>query len=216
MVRKNILVLGDSHMRVFKHWLWRFMRPFWHFSVHYVPGATISGIENIHSASGARLHFNNVLAIKNFTHIFVCLGEVDIGYALWIRAKQKKTTPDILLEELVQNYNFFLQELCNYAPVTLISAPYQTVVDWEPHKSDVSNLRKKVAIPIVERNKMTERLNNCMAISCKDLNINFIDGCSMLNANYHVKHFFCNPQDPYDHHYRRGHYALWLAFKKLT
>ena len=97
MIRKNILVLGDSHMRVFRHWLWRFCRPFWHISVQYVPGATISGIENIHSASGARLIFNNALAKSDFTHIFVCLGEVDIGYALWIRANQKKSTPDIFL-----------------------------------------------------------------------------------------------------------------------
>lgn len=208
-------MLGDSHMRVFKHWLWRFLRPFWHFSVHYVPGATISGIENIHSASGARLNFNNVLASKNFTHIFVCLGEVDIGYALWVRAKQKKTTPDILLNELVQNYTLFVRELCSFAPVTLISAPYQTVTDWDGHEGELSLLRKKVAISLLDRNKMTERLNEQLALICLQLDVNFVDGSTMRDSTFQVKKCFRNPNDAYDHHYRRGRYALWLASKKL-
>ena len=88
--------------------------------------------------------------------------------------------------------------------------------DWGYHESDVSNLRKKVAISIVERNKMTERLNNGMALRCQDLGVNFVDGSTILDANFHVKGFFCNPKDPFDHHYRRARYALWLAFKKLT
>jgi len=213
--RPRVLVIGDSHMRVFRHWVWTLLRPGWRFDVNYVPGATLGGIHNLGSASKAREIFNAALQTKKYTQIMVGLGEVDMGYALWIRARQKKMTADALLLELIDGYRLFLQQLAEFAPVTVIAAPYQTVVNWQGKDDDVGHLRVKAGVSLYERNMMTQRLNAGIADCCKVLALNFVDGDNALNADMAVKSWLVNPNAPYDHHYRRGRYALWLATKTL-
>lgn len=208
-------MLGDSHMRVFRHWLWALLRPGWRFDVRYVPGATLSGIHNLESASRAREVFNSALLTQKYTHIFIGLGEVDMGYALWVRAKQKKMTPAALLLELLESYREFLYQLAEYAPVTVFAAPYQTVIDWQGKNDDVGNLRVKAGVSLFERNAMTKRLNTNIANCCHALGLHFVEGDNALNEDMTVKSWLLNPIDPFDHHYRRSRYALWLASKRL-
>ncbi len=58
--RHVALVLGDSHAGVFRHPSWRIVPM--RFEVHAIGGATLTGLGNVASASGARKHFDAALA----------------------------------------------------------------------------------------------------------------------------------------------------------
>src|SRR5687767_9103177 len=96
--RERILVLGDSHASVFKHWRFRFHLPRSRFQLCIVGGATVSGLDNPNSKTQAAAHFENALLSSNPTRIITLLGEVDTGFVIWYRAKKYRQPVESLLD----------------------------------------------------------------------------------------------------------------------
>src|SRR5690606_18106421 len=59
---RRVLVIGDSHVRVFEHWWFRWAMPLVRFDVVYVPGGTATGLPHPRSATRARTRFDDALA----------------------------------------------------------------------------------------------------------------------------------------------------------
>ena len=85
--KDRLLVLGDSHANVFRHWRIRIFLPRTKFQFCIVGGATVSGLDNPNSQTQAIHHFSDALASTSATVIITLLGEVDTGFVIWYRAK---------------------------------------------------------------------------------------------------------------------------------
>lgn len=216
-LKKNILVLGDSHASVFNNYLFKICFYNYFFKVVSVPGATISGIKNPNSKTNALNIFNNsLMEFKTKSdkekRCIVLLGEVDTGFVLWYKHQNTNISIDDLLNITLNKYYLFLEELMSdgFSPI-VISCPLPTIGDGVKF-GEVANKRKEIIADQKSRTKLTLRFNNEVNKFCMQFpNINFINlDLACLNKNTGlVKKFFLNFSKS-DHHYNSLSYSFLL------
>lgn len=212
--KRRILVIGDSHIRVFEHWLFALFFPKKTFKIVYVPGASASGIRNVNSLSGAYTTFKASLEEVGYDEIIVSLGEVDAAYAVWIRLAKGNINLDAIIDDVVAKYKDFILSLMEYAPATVISAPLQTIEDCRECTDEISLVRSSIDIGIDDRIAFTLKLNRRIQSFCSEKNIKYIDmDSTILGKNNRVKRLLINPKNKCDHHYWRSIYALLILWK---
>ncbi|MDD5159927.1 MAG: hypothetical protein PHI47_07755 [Sulfuricurvum sp.] len=210
----RVLVIGDSHIRVFEHWIFRVFFPKTNFKVVYVPGASVSGIHNINSLSGAYTTFNIALEEGGYDEIVVTLGEVDAAYAIWIRLAKGNMSLETIFDDIVSKYQHFILSLMEYAPTTVISAPLQTIADCQKCSDEISRVRSTIDIGVEDRNTFTLEFNSRIKSFCNDQKISFLDmDSTALGKDKLVKRWLINPNNKCDHHYWRWIYALIIMWK---
>lgn len=216
-LRKNkqrVLAIGDSHIRVFEHWMFKLFFPNTKFNVVYVPGATISGIKNLNSLTQAYQIFNASLEQNQYNEIIITLGEVDAAYTIWKRAEVYKRDPMLILNDVICKYSAFILSLSSYSPVTVISTPLQTILDSNKCSDDISRKRSDINISIKIRTEFTLNLNEQIKLFCSKNNIKFLDMDAIaLGKDNLVKRWLINPKNKCDHHYWRWIYALLLIWR---
>lgn len=75
---ETVYCLGDSHIRVFNHPLFKLAFPHLYFEIVAVDGTTASGLQNPHSKTQARTIFYSVLEkLDKPGKVIFNLGEVD-------------------------------------------------------------------------------------------------------------------------------------------
>ena len=125
----RFLVLGDSHSRV---WLWAGVRLGNRVVVHHVAGATLYGLANTTSQSGAAPEFRAALAAAEpGTHLLVQLGEVDAASLFHLRRRRRhRLTYEEQAAESVARLSAFLAPgtTSKFASVTLLGATPPTLV----------------------------------------------------------------------------------------
>ena len=213
----NILVIGDSHVRVFENWrfLWAF--PHTKFNVVYVPGSTAYGIANRASQTGAYTTFMTAISDQKYDLVFVNLGEVDTAYALWKIAESSKQNIAKLMLRSVQNYCQFLTDIHQKYPVAVLSACLPTLADHADSQDEVARARSSVKASQQERTALALEFNARVAEFCAANAIPYLNcGSTALGANGIVRDEWIN-QKKLDHHYARKPYARWLskALKQL-
>jgi len=214
MTTKKVLALGDSHIRVFEHPLFRFIFPKIEFKIVYVPGASASGIHNVNSLTRAYTIFKEALEKGGYDEIIVTLGEVDAAYAVWKRSEAHKVDVQAILEDIVGKYQEFILSLCAYAPTTVISAPLQTISDCRGCDDETSKIRSSIDVTIEERILLSLDFNHQIHFFCTEQKIDFLDFDSWaLNKHGMVQSWLINRQNPCDHHYRRWVYAFLIILK---
>jgi capsular polysaccharide export protein len=212
--RHRVLAIGDSHIRVFEHWLFNLFFPKTKFNVVYVPGASVSGIRNVNSLSGAYTTFNTALEEGGYDEIVITLGEVDAAYAIWIRLTKGNMSLETIFEDIVSKYQDFILYLTGYAPLTVISAPLQTIDDCQECSDETSLVRSSIDINIENRNRFTLQFNSMIKSFCNDHKIKFVDmDTVVVRRDNLVKRWLINPKNKCDHHYWRWIYALLLIWK---
>lgn len=207
----NILVIGDSHVRVFEHWrlLWQFPRT--RFNVVYVPGGTAYGVANHASTTRAYSTFMAALSRQKYDLVFVNLGEVDTAYTLWRAAERlEKSVSDLMLFS-VRNYCRFLKNIHAEHPVVVLSACLPTLADHADSKDEVSRVRSTVKASQQERTALALDFNARVARFCQRHSIPYLNcDSAALGANGIVREDWVN-QNRFDHHYAREPYARWLV-----
>lgn len=209
--RLQVLVLGDSHVRVFEHWwfLWALPRVRWH--IVYVPGGTATGLPNPQSSTRARTRFDEALATTPNDLVLINLGEVDTGYTIWARAGRSGTDPRAAMAQAVQRYAAFIADVARQHRVVVVSAPLPTLPDDFVPGDDVGTTRKRVDQSQLDRTELTLAFNDAVAQACAVLGVPHLDdrahslgGDGRVNAAW-------QRGDRADHHYARKTYAQWLA-----
>ncbi len=214
--KRRILVLGDSHARIFttRPLRWRF--PMVKFTVKIVRGATVSGLPNPGSQTQAYPQFKRSLEEhgRNSNLIIVYLGEVDCGFVIWYRSQKHKLPVEEMLQQAIKRYSAFLDEVTEYGPLIVISAPLPTIKDNQDW-GEVAHLRRNVKASQKERTQLTLRFNSIIAEYCQKHGATYInldpesigpDGLvlpKLLHAN------------PLDHHYTSKQHAR-LLIKALS
>lgn len=208
---RRVLVIGDSHVRVFEHWWFMWAWPRVHFDVVYVPGGTATGLPNPRSATRARSRFDEALARGGHDCVILNLGEVDMGYTIWARAARDGTDPQQMLEQAVQRYTHFIAGLAGRHRLIVLGAPLPTLPDgFEPTAQPVTT-RKALQQPLARRTDLTLAFNDAVACACAALNVPHLDDRGVsLGPGGTVRAAWRRRSRP-DHHYARGPYARWLA-----
>jgi hypothetical protein len=209
----NVLVLGDSHARVFKHWWFDALFPLTRYDVCIVGGATASGLHNPNSKTQAYAHFRDALARVQTDSVVFLLGEVDTGYVIWFRAERRAGTVEEMLALAIDTYCDFLRSVAESGKkVTVVSAPLPTIEDGAP-KGEVAENRREVQASQRARTELTLEFNRRMSLRCGDLGYEFVDLDSQsLGPNGLVVRRLLNP-DPADHHFAPEPYARMLAWR---
>ncbi|MDM7942116.1 MAG: SGNH/GDSL hydrolase family protein [Hydrogenophaga sp.] len=207
----RVLVLGDSHVRVFEHWwfLWALPRVRWH--IVYVAGGTATGLPNPQSATRARTRFDEALAGPPSDLVVINLGEVDTGYTIWARAERNGSDPRAAMAQAVQRYAAFITEVARQHRVVVVGAPLPTLPDDFVPGDDVGSTRKSVIHSQTKRTELTLAFNASVAAACAELGVPHLDDrADSLGADGKVKASW-QRTDRADHHYDRKTYARWLA-----
>ncbi len=206
----NVLVIGDSHVRVFEHAWFQFMLPNARFTVEYVPGATAIGIINRYSITSAWSRFDTALDEIERDLVIVNLGEVDTGYSLWRLVETRGDAMSEIFDRAVDNYCEYIGDLSKRGRVLVLSAPLPTLNDEMARKTRGNAIREQVHANQRQRTELTLQFNARVMAFCAGIGVSYLDSSpSALGANGIVKDSW--RRKDLDHHYARWPYARNLA-----
>lgn len=204
----DILVIGDSHVRVFEHAWFRFVLPNARFMVEYVPGATAIGIVNRHSITSAWSRFDTALDEIARDLVIVNLGEVDTGYSLWRLVETRGDALSEIFDRSVNNYCEYIGDLSKRGRVVVLSAPLPTLDDELASKG--GGIREQVDATQRQRTELTLQFNARVMAFCAGIGVPYLDSSPFALAdNGVVKASWLRKSA--DHHYARWPYARNLA-----
>ena len=205
----ELMVLGDSHMKVFRSaplnlGLWQY-----YINLNAVGGATASGINNENSKTRAGAKMREAIAASKAKLGVICIGEVDIGYAMWLKAKSKERPIEEMLEVALENYRGLLLEMKAKMKVFCISAPLPTIGDGDI-STKIGRKRQHLGVPFKDRLDMTLRFNKSMNEFCDANDIYYLNLDEVCMEDGVVASFLQN-KNPDDFHYDRTEYAKLIA-----
>jgi hypothetical protein len=176
-----------------------------------VEGATASGIENPNSKAHAYNKFRTALTSICHNRLLTILGEVDIGFVIWYRAKKYHTEVSEMLDLAIRNYVKFLGDAVESGEhILVISTPLPTITDGN-RSGQVADLRREVQATQQQRTQLTLEFNGHIRDYCIANGLPFLDlGKTCLDENGFVRKELRNP-NPLDHHYNRDEYARILC-----
>ncbi len=208
---EEVLILGDSHAKVFRYPMLRFRLWQKYLNVVSVGAATASGLENPNSKTQAFQQFDRALDTTRAKKVVVMLGEVDTGFVIWYRAAKYGVPVADALTKTLTTYQQFLQKIKvrGLLPIC-ISAPLPTIQD-DNDWGEIANQRKSVTATQRERTELTLKFNRKMELFCAAESITYLnlDGES-LGEDGLVKAVLLN-KNALDHHYDKRVFAAMLA-----
>lgn len=209
--RCRVLIMGDSHVRVFEHRRFLFALPQVRFEIEYVPGATAIGIDNRHSITSALSRFTDALDKSTHDWVLVNLGEVDTAYSLWRLSDVRSCSIEELLKEAVRNYCEFIEDVGARHRVAVLSAPLPTLADQAAPQDEVAAVRQQVAATQHQRTDLALAFNRRVRAFCVARGVEYLDSSvEAQGADGLVKSKWLSKRG-FDHHYARGPYARCLA-----
>ena len=178
--KKSILVLGDSHTRVFCYINKKQLMPNVDFKVVTVNGATAQGACNPNSKTNALAKFRkSLVSERKHDNVIIMLGEVDCGFVIWYRKEKYDTSIDEQLDNSVTKLFQFIDNdvITKYRAeqITVIGANLPTLFDHRNVSNKVANLRKDVKTSIRDRTDLTLRYNDILKKECTKRGYKYID-----------------------------------------
>jgi hypothetical protein len=208
---KRILVMGDSHIRVFEHSWFLFTLPGIRFDIEYVPGATAIGIVNRHSTTSALSSFMGTLATSDHDWVLLNLGEVDTAYSLWLLAEFRGCSIEELLDIAIDNYCSFITDVSAAHRVAILSAPLPTLADQAAPQDETAAVRQQIPATQRQRTDLTLAFNARMKSFCLTHGVPYLDSSGEAQGpDGLVKRSWCRRRG-FDHHYARWPYARCLV-----
>jgi len=210
---RRVLVVGDSHARIFHNFRFLVGLPRVHFHVAAKGGATASGLATPNSKTQAYQHFRRALDEVPRDLVLVQLGEVDTGYVIWYRAKKHQARVEEMFDLAIRTYTNFLLEIAATDPVLVISAPLPTIGDGNDW-GEVADQRKEVVTTQRERTELTVQFNRRVQEFCAAHGLGYLNlDAECMGPDGIVSDYYMNP-NPLDHHYHEPRYA-WLLCRRL-
>jgi hypothetical protein len=212
----KILVLGDSHSRIFNYCNTKQQQIF--FEVVSVSGATALGSVNPNSNTNSLSIFKeklNNIKLDDFKYIIINLGEVDCGFVIWYRKDKYNITAESQLKITTENlFNFINLEILPYFEsfkIIICGSVLPTIKD-NTDKNYLTGARSKVNTTQIDRTILTIEYNNILKKYSLLEGYNYIDITNYIldNKTKVVNTQFLN-KDIYDHHLdNENTYNLWL------
>ena len=164
-------------------------------------GATAYGLNNLKSKTQTHQKFANSINEFNGKKVFIMLGEVDVGFLIWLKYQTDKKPLSVYLNSSLNNYYALVDSLTEHYDVYLFSAPLPTIKD-NLTLGEVATKRAIIKTTQLERTELTLEFNHQLEKYCNDkMNLKYIDlDEASLGSNGLVRNKLLN-QDPSDHHY---------------
>jgi len=211
LATRQVLVLGDSHVRVFEHWWFMWALPWVRWHIVYVPGGTAGGLYNPRAVTQAYARLTQALREVPSDLVVLNLGEVDTGYTIWVRAQRDGIDPRQAMAHAANNYIRFIREIHSGCRLLVLSAPLPTLSDDFEPTDDVLTTRKAVSHSQEERTALTLAFNDRISAACADLGVPYLDDREASLAPHGLVWPQWQREGGPDHHYNRKTYAKWLA-----
>ncbi len=208
---RRVLVIGDSHMRVFEHPLLRLALPQLRFDVRYVPGASAIGLLNENSKTRSGSIFREKLESATYDHVVISLGEVDVSSALWLNAEYHGLDVQNLFLRALWTYKTFILRHCPLARTVVLGASLPTVEKYEKGVDDDHDIRSTVRADWRQRIELARAFNDDMAEWCAKHGIPHLDTASAVLDDNGLVRAGWRVRRRKDHHYARLPFALWLV-----
>jgi hypothetical protein len=206
---KQILVLGDSHARIFEEPAFQRLEDC-RFEVLAARGASAYGLRNLRSVTQAYTRFKKALDESEASEVIILIGAVDTDFLIWHRAKLGNCGIQRFTEESVSAYCRFLLEVSPQRRVICISAPLPTIADSRKWGGAV-NSGRAVAATRLERTNLTLHFNREVQAFCDREGIEYLmlDDQSLGPGGEVRKSLLSS--NPADHHYDSRAYAALIA-----
>ncbi|WP_333821562.1 hypothetical protein [Pinisolibacter sp.] len=211
--RRRILVLGDSHVRAFEHWLFLIGMPRTRFDVTFAPGGTALGLHNTESVSGARRRFDAALARGPYDRVIVGLGEVDTAVAIWLVVEKNRQNLETVLNRSVGRYLSFLEQVAADHDLVVLGACMPTVDVYTADGDEVGVSRASIAATRRERTDLALAFDARVAAWCRARAIPHLDSAAAaLGPDGFVRPSWTalDSRGRPDHHYARRRFARWI------
>ena len=222
---KKILVIGDSHARVYfgsrdtkgrlksKDRNMNSVQSDFHFDVYYVSGATAQGAVNPKSKTKALSTFKkrlNKINPNDYDYIAIMLGEVDCGFVIWYRSEKYSISVDDQLKLTTKNLFEFIDKevVTRFEPskIILFGSVLPTIKDNQKY-GEIASIRSSVKATQHERTNLTLRYNKILKETSDKHNYTYIDIThETINKNTELIDDNYLNDDKNDHH---------LSFKKI-
>jgi hypothetical protein len=211
--RTEILVIGDSHARVFDNAKFKRAFPQYFFNVVSISGASASGLENPNSKTQTLPIIMANLNSSKASIVIALLGEVDAGFVIWYRAEKHQSPLATTFDKAVHNYQNLLRKIATQSRTICISAPLPTIQDGNDW-GRVANERRQVKATQLQRTELTLEFNQRIQTFCEANAIAYLPlDPESLGKDGLVNPYLLNP-DANDHHYNMSKYAD-LIIEKL-
>jgi hypothetical protein len=211
----KVLVLGDSHSRVFNYCNSKQSSIF--FDVIIVSGATAQGSVNPNSKTNALMVFKEKLTTikkKEYSYIIINLGEVDCGYLIWYRMKKYNISIEEQLTNSTDNLFSFIKEVVNYFDHSfiIINGSILPTIQDNTDKNFLAGARSEINNSQLERTKLTLRYNDILKRHCLTNQYKYMDITSyILNKKTNIVHPKYLNKCKHDHHLDdETTYMFWL------
>lgn len=199
--KKTVLVVGDSHTKVFKHKKLKKITPNIDWELVSVEGATLTGLENPNSKTQAMPVFKWALKEKKTDAILFQLGEVDLGFVIWYKHQKNEIDIEEAFLKALSNYKELLIYAQNINPNIIVLSTCLPTIKDEDTIGVISNARREVVATQIERTDLSIKFNLlleewclCNQIEYINLDNDILDDNGIVNDNY-------LNIDKTDHHY---------------
>ena len=175
---KIINVLGDSHTRYFLFLQNSYPLRSTYLRVFNITGATASGLSNPHSKTRAAMAFGFLLRrLDSSQSLLMQLGEVDCGFAIWIRATKYGTRAEDELERAFDHYmnSVTKARALGFDKIFIATVSPPTIEDWGLWRGPIGHMRRQVAAGMVERSQLTRLFNQLLREGAAEFGYNFLD-----------------------------------------
>ncbi|MDD2724502.1 MAG: sulfotransferase family 2 domain-containing protein [Methylovulum sp.] len=205
-----VLVLGDSHARLFERENWLKLTPKMAWKSVIVEGATLSGLQNPNSQTQAAEHFKHALQQHPAKIILFCLGEVDTGFVIWYRAEKHHIDRQQATQQAIDNYCQLITLAQQKAKVVVLSTPLPTLRDGLA-QGEVAKARLSVKANQQERTDLTRQFNAAIESWCNGHGVSYVNLDPLsVGPDGQVDPKLLHP-NPLNHHYNPGYYQELLA-----
>jgi hypothetical protein len=203
----KILVLGDSHTKVFQYIQKNNLCKNIAFDVILIGGATAQGMVNPNSKTNAMPIFCKKLkkiSANQYDKIIIMLGEVDCGFVIWLRSEKYGITVDEQINTSINNLFTFIKNNIihkfNVEDIILCGSILPTIKD-NTNKSLLGGARAEVKATQYERTLKTLEYNNILKSKCIENGYKYIDITTYtLDTNSGVINKYYLSEDISDHH----------------
>jgi len=210
--KEPILVLGDSYSSIFRSELLCHDR--FYFDLVCVEGATVSGIKNPNSQTQAKPIFDKAIKRSKAEQCCVLLGEVDMGFTIWLRAESKSSDIELVFEDVVRKYIDFVTNVARSHKTYCISAPLPTIRDGQ-NWGEIANLRSSIKATQKERTELTVKFNKTIEDRLINSDVTFLNfDEESLSENGLIAAKLLN-DNSLDHHYNTSEYAKMVSSKLM-
>ncbi|WOD06177.1 hypothetical protein [Marinomonas sp. GJ51-6] len=210
-MNKRLLVLGDSHAHIFKAGKFGIRFPEYDWSLCYVMGATLIGLQNENSKTKALEQYRDKLGEIAPDVALTLIGEVDIGYHVWFKNKANNEPVEKTIERILASYVSFWTEIKKYtSSIICVSTPLPTIPDHD-QVGDVALSRKFVDASQLQRTEVTLLFNQRLKALVAQEAVQYLDlDLLSLGDDGLVIPDLLHP-NRFDHHYFGRTYSNMLV-----